>query len=402
MWIFTYIALLFSGQIGGEILFVLAVLCLPVSAMIAARNGATIMEGMQIGLCSAILNLLLIGSIVGGNAPSDMLVAGIFWVGGLFVASALLGFLGAAVGHRMKPCSKTIDWQCAFCVAAASLVFLMLVTGGLVTSMEAGLAVPDWPNSYGHNMLLYPLSEMVSSTNQGVFFEHAHRLTGMFVGLTSLMMVVLVWKWQTSTTLKVFAICVFVLVCVQGVLGGLRVTDQNLLFAIIHGVVGQLIFTGFVMIAALMSPSWKIKCNVCSKGDRRLASMLAHTMVFQLILGATYRHMISDVDLASKATHVLYTHIAIAIIIIVFAVLVGLRLASKGHSILRLCGISVMALVGLQLLLGGGALIVVLLHQGSTIPMYEVLVTTAHQANGALLLGASFLCLAWTRRLICV
>ena len=39
-------------------------------------------------------------------------------------------------------------------------VFILLVTGGLVTGLESGLAVPDWPNSFGHNMLLYPISEM--------------------------------------------------------------------------------------------------------------------------------------------------------------------------------------------------------------------------------------------------
>ena len=45
---------------------------------------------------------------------------------------------------------------------AALITFFMLISGGVVTGLEAGLAVPDWPNSYGHNMLLYPLAEMTS------------------------------------------------------------------------------------------------------------------------------------------------------------------------------------------------------------------------------------------------
>jgi cytochrome c oxidase assembly protein subunit 15 len=57
-----------------------------------------------------------------------------------------------------------------------------LITGGLVTGLKAGLAVPDWPTSYGHNMLLYPLAEM----SGGKYVEHAHRLYGMLVGVTAI------------------------------------------------------------------------------------------------------------------------------------------------------------------------------------------------------------------------
>jgi cytochrome c oxidase assembly protein subunit 15 len=34
--------------------------------------------------------------------------------------------------------------------------------GGLVTSTDSGLAVPDWPTTFGYNMFLYPLSKTVS------------------------------------------------------------------------------------------------------------------------------------------------------------------------------------------------------------------------------------------------
>ena len=123
-------------------------------------------------------------------------------------------------------------------------------------------------------------------------------------------------------------------------------------------------------------------------------------MVLQLILGALYRHMISDPELAAKATHVLYTHIAVAVLVLVFAVIIGLRLVGRENVTLKKCGLSVLILVGVQLLLGGGALIAVLLRDGTEIPLIEVLVTTAHQANGALLLGASFATYAWVKRMI--
>ena len=69
MWVFSYIALLFSGKTGGEILFVLGALCLPITA----RHGKSLKEGAYIGIVSALLNVLLIGSIVGGKAPSEMM-----------------------------------------------------------------------------------------------------------------------------------------------------------------------------------------------------------------------------------------------------------------------------------------------------------------------------------------
>ena len=54
----------------------------------------------------------------------------------------------------------------------------------------------------------------------------------------------------------------------------------------------------------------------------------------------------------------------------------------------------------LQLLLGGGALVAVLLNKGEAAPLYEIIVTTLHQANGALLLGASFATFVWIRRMM--
>jgi heme A synthase len=50
----------------------------------------------------------------------------------------------------------------------------LICSGGLVTSHEAGMAVPDWPNSFGYNMFLFPISRWVG----GVFFEHTHVLGG--------------------------------------------------------------------------------------------------------------------------------------------------------------------------------------------------------------------------------
>ena len=405
MWVLSYVALLFSGKVGGEVLFVLAALSLPV----ATRHAVSLQEGAYVGLVSALLNLLLVGSIVGGQAPSDMLSMGLLWSGGLLVGSSILGAIGFLFRGKLHECTCEMNWHHAFIVVASALVFVMLLTGGLVTGMEAGLAVPDWPNSYGHNMLLYPLHEMVDPANEGVFFEHAHRLTGMFVGLTSLIMLCCVLCWSDSKTAKILVVCIFVFVCVQGLLGGLRVTGHltlsqdremlspNLWIGVVHGVVGQLIFASIVCLGLLFSPLWKNSSNATKPGDVRWTTLLCIAMVLQLLLGAVYRHMMGDEVLAEKATHVLYTHIAVAFLIVVFAVIVGLRLMGRESKPLKRTGILLHIFVLLQLLLGGGALVVVLLNKDATVvPMYDVLVTTAHQANGALLLAASFVALFWT------
>lgn len=412
MWVCSYISLLFAGPVGGEVLFVLAGLSLVVSGVICVRHGGSDLQCVGIGGTSALLNVLLLGSLVGGVESEAMLSKGALWFGILLIGSIGLACTGGQIGRKLRPSFEEVDWRYRFFTVTAILVFLMLVTGGLVTGLEAGLAVPDWPNSYGYNMLLYPLTEMVSPENEGVFFEHAHRLTGMFVGLASMVMLVCAWRWSTKPAIWFVAICIFVMVCMQGVLGGLRVTGYltlsqdpmdlkpNLWIGIVHGVVGQLIFAGFVWITAMMSPTWNSASaeRDTNAKDVRWGWALVCTMVLQLILGAVYRHMLGDEQLAPRATHVLYTHITLALVVLVAAVVLGLRFRLRNNNVLRTYGALLLGLVGVQLVLGGGALISILVRSGTDIPAYEVVFTTLHQANGALLLGASVASLAWARR----
>ena len=75
------------------------------------------------------------------------------------------------------------------CFCAGAVLFLICI-GGLVTSHEAGMSVPDWPNTYGYNMFLFPIGQWVG----GVFYEHTHRLLASAVGL--LTVVLAVWLWR--------------------------------------------------------------------------------------------------------------------------------------------------------------------------------------------------------------
>jgi len=124
---------------------------------------------------------------------------------------------------------------------------LLLTAGGLVTSKEAGLAVVDWPNSFGYNMFFYPLSRMTG----GIFYEHAHRLLGTLVGLSVIVLTVQLWRADDRTWVKWLSVCLLVMIVCQGILGGLRVTGHftlstsreavapSITLAVIHGVLGQ-------------------------------------------------------------------------------------------------------------------------------------------------------------------
>src|ERR1700678_3885863 len=125
-----------------------------------------------------------------------------------------------------------------FAVLAAISTFLLLGAGGLVTSHEAGMSVPDWPDSYGYNMFLFPPSKWIG----GIFYEHTHRLWASVVGLMTTMLAVWLWLRDSRRWMKWLGIAAFLGVVAQGVLGGLRVTLSMDSLGIFHGVIAQSFF----------------------------------------------------------------------------------------------------------------------------------------------------------------
>ena len=80
-------------------------------------------------------------------------------------------------------------WLKRFTFLTAAVTFALIWMGGLVTSHNAGLAVPDWPNTYGYNMFFFPISRWVGN----IYYEHTHRLMAVLV--SSLTMTLLVWTF---------------------------------------------------------------------------------------------------------------------------------------------------------------------------------------------------------------
>ena len=133
---------------------------------------------------------------------------------------------------------KSNCWLHRFAVLAAIATFLLLGAGGLVTSHEAGMSVPDWPNSYGYNMFAFPPSKWIG----GIFYEHTHRLWATAVGLMTTILAVWILLKDPRKWMKWLGVAAFLLVVAQGVLGGLRVVLNNAHLGIVHGVVGQSYF----------------------------------------------------------------------------------------------------------------------------------------------------------------
>jgi heme a synthase len=276
----------------------------------------------------------------------------------------------------------------------------LLIAGGLVTSNNAGLAVPDWPTSFGS---LYKMPRMIG----GVKFEHGHRVAAEIVGLLTIVVAVWTWlvdrrRWMRNLTLAAVAGVIF-----QGVLGGLTVL--NFLppaISTAHATVGQAMFCVLAAIAVFTSRSWleepsqKIP-RKDAKPLLRHAWMLIGFLFLQLILGAAFRHVWtkwgppgSNHWPVQKIVHVfLYPHIANSLFVAGLVLYLSLRVIGKHSGIthLRRPATWMLLLLIVQLLLGVAAYVVRVVQGVSEVQptLGLVAVTVAHLGVGALIL-------AWT------
>ena len=182
---------------------------------------------------------------------------------------------------------RFLHWYAIF-VAASVLV--LICSGGLVTSHGAGMAVPDWPNSFGYNMFLFPISHWVG----GVFFEHTHRLIASGVGLLTVALCVLTIVIEDRGWVKWLAGIAVLTVIIQGILGGLRVTEHNAVLGLFHGCLAQGFFCLVATIALVTSRFWRRIGPTINRREVRTLRFWTVTVTamvfFQLALGASMRH----------------------------------------------------------------------------------------------------------------
>jgi len=189
-------------------------------------------------------------------------------------------------------------WLHRFAWFTSVATLFLICSGGMVTSKGVGLAVPDWPTTFGYNMFLFPVSQWVG----GIFFEHTHRLIASTVGLLTIVLAVWIWRVDERRWLRNLGFAALGAVILQGVLGGLRVTLLKDEIGIFHACLAQA-FLGMLIVIVLATSRLlgRLSGNSSPLAPIRTFSrvVICTTIViyFQLGLGATMRHQHRDLSI---------------------------------------------------------------------------------------------------------
>jgi heme a synthase len=283
----------------------------------------------------------------------------------------------------------------AFALGVAGATLLLVFAGGLVTSTESGLSVPDWPTTYGQNMFTFPVSKWVG----GIRYEHVHRLIASGVGFLTVVLAIWLGRREPRRWVRRLGYLALAAVVTQGILGGLTVL---LLLppavSVAHACLAQTFFCIVVTIAVVTSPRWApsaetLRDALAASPLGRAAALTAGAVFLQLLVGAVMRHTkaglaIPDFPLSLGRVVPPLTSFPVAIHFLhrvgalVVAALVGVCAARAVRSVrpgLRRAGIALASLVVVQIGLGAA----------TVLTRKSVAVTTAHVAAGALLLGGT-------------
>ena len=281
---------------------------------------------------------------------------------------------------------------------ACCTAFLIFV-GGLVTSTESGLSVPDWPTTYGWNMFTFPLEKWVG----GIRYEHGHRLVASFVGLLTVILAVWTYLKEKRAWVRRLALIALLAVILQGLLGGLTVIFLlPTPISMAHACLAQTFFCLTIALALFTSPGWKTGLpSMPPRGESislpLLSAMTTAAIYLQLIVGALMRHTdsglaIPDFPLAFGRIIPPFTseHVAIhfghrlgALLVLLMTLWTVARIAKfySEHRLIYRPALIMLGLVFIQLTLGAF----------TVWTAKSVIITTAHVANGALILGTSLL-----------
>lgn len=299
-------------------------------------------------------------------------------------------------------------WLHRFAVLLSASTLFLIFVGGLVTSTGSGLAVPDWPLSYGQ---LFP--PMVG----GILYEHGHRMVASAVGFLTVVLALWLWRRERrSWVRKLGALAVTTVVC-QGILGGITVLFLlPTAVSVSHAGLAQIFFCLTVALAVFTSPRWQAesllledhaptaRVNDAGPGLRVLSSVATAAIYIQILAGALMRHTgsglaIPDFPLAygrfvppffTRQILIHYFHRAGAVAVTVLVISLAVRVwRSPSTALLRRAAIALVAALALQVFLGAETIW----------SSRAVLPTTLHVAGGAATLAASLYLTLWIHRL---
>ncbi|HEY0704277.1 MAG TPA: COX15/CtaA family protein [Candidatus Acidoferrales bacterium] len=284
--------------------------------------------------------------------------------------------MSSAASPQPKPQVPESVHRFAFFLAGC--IVLLLMAGALVTSNDAGLAVPDWPLSYGS--LLPP---MVG----GIFYEHGHRMIATAVGILTIVLAIMLARSEPRRWVRNLGWTALALVVAQGILGGLTV--KLLLpppISTAHATLAQLFFVTIVSITLFTSKWWQSDLQKLDDAGspplRTLAAVTSAAIFVQLILGAAFRH----------AAFGILPHLIGAVVVFALVIATGRTVRKRFGQVrdLRKWGILLQSFLGVQILLGLAAYWAVAkaIHEAQPSTPYITL-TVAHVLGGALTLAAS-------------
>ena len=295
-------------------------------------------------------------------------------------------------------------WLHRYACLLVVATFLLVVAGGMVTSTNSGLSVPDWPTTYGHQMFSFPLSGMVG----GIFYEHGHRLIASVVGLLTIGLTVWLWIREPRRWVRWLGVAALAAVVLQGVLGGLTVLyllpDA---VSISHAGLAQIFFLLTVTIALVTSGGWRQPAAppVNDQALRRRTALLTAAVYVQILIGATMRHTggglaIPDFPLSyghlvppfwttDIAIHFAHRVGALVVTLLAVAAVGHIWRRHRGRPQLRRNAWLLVLLVVTQVSLGA---LVVLTGK-------QPVINTLHVATGALVLAASLVVMLRSFRL---
>lgn len=287
------------------------------------------------------------------------------------------------------PWPRRLAWTLAVCTLG------LLLAGGLVTTYRVGMAVPDWPTTFGQGMFRYPLAAMLDDS--GVAIEHSHRLLASGVGVLCILMVLVSALGRAPRSVRVVSAVTLLAVCVQGVLGGTRVLENSRGLAFLHGAFAQLFYALVATLWVLTSPRWvrSRRSSLGHAGAARAARTACAAVYVQIVLGAWLRHS-GRVD--ALAWHLAIALAAVAAVLTLCHRLAAAPTAPDGPPFVGLRRWLLGALAT-QVGLGIAATAAILGPSGGfegSVSLLEAVTATLHVAVGALLFAGCVASALWT------
>jgi len=284
-----------------------------------------------------------------------------------------------------------------YAIFTACCTVFLLTAGALVTSNDAGLAVPDWPTSYG---TFFP--PMVG----GIFWEHGHRVVATFVGLVTIGLALVLWKLDQRPWMRRLGFIALAAVIVQGLFGGLTVYLRlPPAVSIVHACLAQAFFCIVVSIAVFTSRWWQGEVpqqeDASSPRLSTIAAWLVAVTFVQLLLGAAIRHAafgMTPQALLSMAPHLLGAAAVLGLVIVSSRTA---RTRFPNMPALRKMAALLNAVAGTQILLGMVTWYSRLVTRDAPQPQAAaVWLTVAHTVLGALVLASTVVFALICRRLL--